>query len=165
MPIVRKYKKKFKGVNLQSGHFYSFKYNAWINDPEPTVIFMYWLEGLHPNTGHQWKLIQGINFTYVPRTIRKRFVSEWMQEMQRTNNPKFTWEKVKAHYPQIQHAVRRYLYKPNYRITKLKEIPFDEIEKVVISTWHRDFSRKLKSSLLNKFRRIMRNRGLKRKRK
>ena len=107
--------------------------------------------------------MQAINFTYVSRTVRKRFVNDWKAYMEKTNNPKFTWEKVKAKYPQIQHAVRRYLYKPNYRITKLKEIPYDQIDKVVISTWHRDYSKKIKSSLLNKFRRIMRRRAKKRR--
>jgi len=163
MAITRKYKKKFKGVDLQSGHFYKFRYQAWENDPEPTVIFMYWLQGIHPRTGHQWRFIQCINFTYVPRTIRKRFVEEWKAQLEKTNNPKFTWEKVKAKYPQIQHAVRRYFYKPNYYITKLEKIPFDNINKAVISTWHKDFSKKIKSSLLNKFRRIMRKRSKKRR--
>ena len=163
MPIVRKYKKKFKGVNLQSGHFYKFRYSSWINDPEPTVIFMYSLEGMHPNTGHQWRFLQSINFTYVPRTIRKQFVKEWKIQMEKTRDPKFTWQIVKSKYPQIQHAVRRYFIKPNYYITKLQEIPFDNIEKEVVSTWHKDFSKKIKSSLLNKFRRVMRNRKLKRK--
>lgn len=165
MPIVRKYKKKFKGVNLQSGHFFKFRYQAWANDPEPTVIFMYSLEGIHPRTGHQWRFLQCINFTYVPRTVRKNFVRDWTIHMQKTNNPRFTWEKVKSKYPQIQHAVRRYFFKPNYYITKLQEIPFDQIEKQVVSTWHKDFSKKIKSSLLNKFRRIMRNRSKKRRKR
>ena len=98
MAITRKYKKKFKGVSLQSGHFYKFRYQAWENDPEPVVIFMYWLQGIHPRTGHQWRFIQCINFTYVSRTIRKRFVDEWKTQLEKTNNPKFTWEKVKAKF-------------------------------------------------------------------
>lgn len=163
MALVRKYKRKFKGVNLQSGHFYKFRYQAWENDPEPTVIFMYWFEGTHPRTGRQWRFIQAINFTYVPRTVRRRFVDEWKRQLEITKNPKFTWEKVKVRYPQIQHAVRRYFYSPNYYITKLDEIPFDQIDKAVISTWHKDFSKKIKSSLLNKFRRIMRKRSKKRR--
>ena len=126
---------------------------------------MYSLEGLHPNTGHQFRFIQCINFTYVPRTIRKQFVKEWMIQLQKTNDPKFTWEKVKSKYPQIQHAVRRYFFKPNYYITKLQQIPIDKIEKEVVSSWHKDFSKKIKSSLLNKFRRVMRNRKLKRGKK
>lgn len=128
---------------------------AWENDPHPTVILMYSLEGTHPNTGHQWRFLQCINFTYIPRTLRRQFARDWKQVLQRTNNPRFRWELVKRKYPYLQNAVRRYFIKPNYYITNLKEIPFDDIEKVVVSTWSKDFSKKIKTSLLSKFRRIM----------
>ena len=75
MAIRRGYKKKYKGVDMKSGYFYTFKYQAWENDPKPTIIFMYTLEGIHPNTGHQWRFFQGINFTYIPRSVRKRFIN------------------------------------------------------------------------------------------
>ena len=152
------YKKKQHGITLRSGFIYSFSYSAWENDPKPTFIYMYSFSGTHPTTGRQWRFHQGINFTYLPRSVRKQFIREWMRILQNTKNPRFTWETVKRRYPYLQHAVRRYFYSPNYYITKLKEIPFEDVEKVVISTWAKDFSKKVKTSLISKFRKVMRNR-------
>lgn len=159
MAIRRQYYKKFKGVEMKSGYFYTFKYQAWENDPKPTIILMYGLEGTHPTTGHQWRFFQGINFTYIPRSVRKRFINDWMKYLQSTNNVKFTWELVKRKYPWLKVAVRRYFFKPTYFIKNLKEVPLEDVNKVVISTWSKDFSKKVKSTLINKFRNVMRNRG------
>ena len=74
MPLKHVLKKQFKGVSLKSGHFYRFKYQAWEHDPKPVVIFMASIEGIHQNTGHQWRVFQCINFTYIPRAMRKRFL-------------------------------------------------------------------------------------------
>jgi hypothetical protein len=161
MAIRRIYKKKFKGQTLKSGHIYTFKYQAWENDPRPTIILMYSLEGNHPRTGHQWRFLQAINFTYIPRSLRRQFARDWMQVLQRTDNPRFRWELVKRKYPYLQNAVRRYFIKPNYYIQELKEIPFDDIEKAVVSTWSKDFSKKVKTSLMTKFRNVLRRRNKK----
>ena len=158
MAIQRQYKKRFKGVDVKSGFIYKFKYQAWENDPEPTVLMMYALKGTHENTGHEWRLFQAVNFTYIPRPLRKKFANDWMNEVGVTKDPRFTWEKVKAKYPYLQHAVRRYFYKPSYYITNLVEVPFDQAEQAIVSTWAKDFSKKVKSSLINKFRRLMKNR-------
>ena len=119
---------------------------------------MYSLEGIHPRTGHQWRFFQCVNFTYIPRSVRKQFAREWIRILQNTKNPRFTWETVKRRYPYLQHAVRRYFIQPNYYITKMKEIPFEDVEKAVVSTWAKDFSKKVKTSLISKFRKVMRNR-------
>jgi hypothetical protein len=158
MAIRRLMKKRFKGVDVKSGHIYTFKYQAWQNDPHPTVVMMYALDGTHPRTGHQWRFFQGINMTYVPRATRRQFIREWTRTLQSTRSVKFTWEKVQRKWPYLQHAVRRYFFKPNYYIKDIKEIPFDDIEKVVVSTWSKDFSKKVKTSLISKFRRVMRGR-------
>lgn len=158
MAVRRNYSKTFKGVKVKSGHIYRFKYQAWENDPSPTVIMMYALEGNHDRTGHQWRFFQAINFTYIPRPIRKQFAEAWMKEFTRSKNVKFTWEKIKIQYPYIQNAVRRYFIKPTYYITDLEEVPFDQWEKAIVSTWSKDFSKKVKSSLINKFRRVLRGR-------
>ena len=71
---------------------------------------------------------------------------------------KFTCEVVQRRYPYLKGAVRRYFFKPTYYIKDLKEIPFDQMEDVIVSTWSKDFSKKLKISLLGKFRRAMRGR-------
>lgn len=158
MTIRKVMKKRFKGVDVESGHIYRFKYQAWENDPQPVVIMMYALDGMHPRTGHQWRIFQAINFTYVPRSMRKQFAQAWVREYARTKNPKLTWDKVKNQYPYIKHAVRRYFFKPTYYITDLEEIPFDQWEKAIVSTWAKDFSKKVKTSLINKFRRVLGNR-------
>ena len=107
-----------------------------------------------------------INFTYIPRTIRKQFIKEWVIYLQKTKNVKLTWEIIMKKYPRLKYSVRRYFFKPNYYIKDLVEVPLDKIEDVVISTWHKDFSKKIKTSLLNKFRRVMQNRNrAKKKRK
>ena len=158
MALRRIYKKKFKGVNVQSGHIYKFRYQAWENDPEPTIIFMYFFKGTHENTGREWRFFQAINFTYIPRADRKRFAQKWISTMSKTNNPKFTWVICKARFPYLQNAVRRYFYDPEYYIKNMKEIPFEDIEKAIVSTYSKDFSKKVKSFLINKFRNVMRNR-------
>lgn len=115
------------------------------------------ITGIH-RSGHQWRLIQGINFTYIPRAMRKRFLRQWMKELDKKGKKKFTWQKVLAKYPYLKPAVRRYMLKPVYYIKNLEEIPLDNVEKVVISTFSKDFSKKVKSALMNKFRKVLLNR-------
>jgi len=161
MALKRVLKKKFKGIIVKSGYIYSFKYQAWQHDPNPTVVMLYAIEGIHPRTGHQHRYFQCINFTYVPRTMRRQFARDWVTYMERFNgNVKLTWEMIISRYPYLKHAVRRYFFKPVYYITKLQEIPFENMEKVVVSTWSKDFSKKIKVSLLSKFRKVMKNRGI-----
>jgi len=156
MALKRLYKKRFNKVEWKSGHIYTFRYNAWENDPEPVIIFMYYFEGTHPKTGNQWRFIQGINFTYVPRAIRKQFAKVWIKEFNRLKgNTKFTYLKMKRRYPGLKHATRRYMYTPKERIKKAREIPFGDWEQAIRSTLRKDFSKKVKSSLVNKFRAVM----------
>ena len=155
MALKRLYKKKLDKTTWKSGHIYTFKYNAWENDPEPVIIFMYAFEGTHPRTGNQWRFIQGINFTYVPRGIRKQFAKVWIKEYNRVKNIRFTYQKMKRRYPGLKHATRRYMYQPKARIKKSKEIPFEDWEAAIKSTIRKDFSKKVKSSLVNKFRAVM----------
>ncbi len=159
MAIRRIMRKRFKGVSLKSGYIYSFKYQAWENDPRPTVIFMYSLEGTHPNTGHQWRFLQCVNLSYMPRVMRRTFANEWVRVFERSQgNVRFTYEILKRRYPYMNHAIRRYFIKPNYYIQDLKEIPFESMEDAIVSTWSKDFSKKVKVALLQKFRNAMRGR-------
>lgn len=151
MPLVHKYKKKFKGVTLRSGYFYRFKYSHWMNDPKPVIIFMSWIEGIN-TTGHQWRLFQAINFTYIPRSERKRFLKLWMKKLENPNYIRFTWKKIIANYPYLKPAIRRYFYKPPYYIRGLEEIPLENVEKVVVSTMARDFSKKITTFIRSPFR-------------
>ena len=153
--LKRVYKKRFKGLTLKSGHFYTFRYQAWAHDPKPTIIFMHSIEGIHPNTGHQWRIIQALNFTYIPKAFRIRFLKIWMKELEKPGNIKFHWQKVLSKYPYLKIGIRRYFFKPNYYISSLKEVPFEDIEKVVISTFSKDFSKKIVTALRSKFRKAL----------
>ncbi len=132
-------------VKLVTGHAYSFKYAAYANDPSPIVFLISTIRGIHPNTGHQWRLIQGINISYIPRADRKRFIEIWKREMTYTNaRPEFSWEKIKRQFPYIQHGIRRYMLKPNYYIRDLREVPTEMYEDIIIKSWSKDFSSAIK---------------------
>lgn len=139
---------------LQSGYFYAFDYQAWENDPSPIIIFINAIEGIHPNTGHQWRLIQALNLSYVPRKDRKRFVEDWVKTLDKTKNVKFTWQFITRRYPYIKFSIRRYMLKPTYYIKNLKAIPREKIEDAVVASWGKDFSRKLRRGLAKKFKNI-----------
>jgi len=148
---------KFKshGVHWKSGHFYKFRYTNYFEDPEPLVVLLYRITGIHKNSGHQWNLIQCINMNYINRAIRKNFVINWKMTLERNNgNVLLTWNEVKAKFPGIvkSDAIRRYQMKPRYMIKNIEYIPIDKIEETVISSWSKDFSKKLKLSLTRKYR-------------
>jgi len=143
---------KLNGIVWQSGHVYRFRYNAWQHDPEPTLILLYRIRGYHPTTGHEWRVIQGINLSYVPRTFRKIFAATWVNEYEYTNgNTQFTWERVKRQFPYIEMGIRRYMYKPTYYIQNPEEVPYEMLEDVIIDTWAKDFSKKVKIDLMRKY--------------
>lgn len=111
------------------------------------------IEGYHQNTGHEWHLFQCINFTYLPRNMRRRFLNKWLKELDKPGQIKFRWKKeILPKYPYLKPAIRRYLFKPTYYIKNLQEIPLSEVEKVVISTFPRDFSKKITTILSSPFR-------------
>ena len=153
------------GVNWKSGHFYTFRYNAFRSDPVPVIILMYKVQGIHPNTGHQHRYIQGINLNYIPRNQRKIFVKIWMKEMEKNkNNVEFTWDSVQFRFPYMEDAVRRYMTKPVYRIQNPQYIPPENVDDVVVSTWSKDFSKKLGMDLAaKKARSIGRGEAMKKK--
>ena len=167
--LKRRYTKKLKGVSLKSGHFYTFKYQAWEHDPKPTIIFMHSIEGFNLKANgkiHQWRIIQALNFTYIPKAARIRFLKIWLDELEKPGNIKFHWQKVLSKYPYLKRGIRRYFFKPDYYIKNLKEVPFDKIEKVVISSFSRDFSKKITIALRSKFKKAMKFRlSLKKKKK
>ena len=154
------YKKRIKGVTLKSGHVYVFRYSAWENDPIPLYFHMYSFSGTHPKTGRQWRFCQGVNLNYLPRSQRKRFVKEWVKVLKRTKGDmKLTWRIVKTYYPFMDIAVRRYFYSPTYYIKNLKEVPFDDLEKAVVGSFHKDFSKQALRGLASKYKKV-KKRGL-----
>lgn len=112
---------------------------------------MYKIKGINPNTSSSWNLIQGINLNYIPRSHRKAFVELWKSEMENNGgNVEFTWETVQFRFPYLESACRRYMLNPIYRIQSPQHIPFDNLEDVVVSTWGKDFSKKLSLDLAAK---------------
>jgi hypothetical protein len=96
-----------------------------------------------------------VNLSYIPRTLRKKFTQEWQYEYARSNGDiEFTWDLVQNKYPYLSGAVRRYFFKPNYYIQGAQHIHMDEMESAVVSTWARDFSSKVKRTLVKTFRNL-----------
>lgn len=141
-------------VTFRSGYFYKFAYQGYRNDPTPTVIFLNAIYGIHPTTGHQWRFIQAINLSYIPRKDRQRFVNDWLSYLGKTRNVGLTWQIVKQKYPYIAFGIRRYFFKPEYYIGRLEEIPLENVQKEVVGTWLKDFSHEIKKKILNVFNRV-----------
>jgi hypothetical protein len=163
MALRRVYKKQYQGVSMISGHFYKFKYKAFERDPKPLIILMHSIEGIHPNTGHQWRIFQAINFTYIPRAMRKRFLKVWLKEMEKPGNIKFHWQRVLTRYPYLKIGIRRYFFTPAYYITNLQKIPDDRIEKEVIKSLIKDFSKKVTTGIRGLISKAKKGREKKRK--
>lgn len=152
MALQVDYEFKMNGIMWKSGHIYTFRYQAWQHDPRPTIILFYRIRGIHPNTGHQWRLIQGINFSYIPRPYRKQFASYWLEVFGESDgNTRFTYQMVERRFPWLKIGVRRYMYKPAYYIQGPEEIPPHGMEDAIIDTWAKDFSKKVKIDLMKKY--------------
>lgn len=161
MALKVSYNKRVQGVALKSGHFYSFNYTAYENDPNPTIIFLNSVSGIHPKTGREHRYFTAINLNYLSRRDRRDFVEDWIQEMKSTNSPKLTWDKVKSKYPALKSSIRRYFYSPKYYIRKLKKIEGEEeIRKEVVRTMSKDFSKKVKRKVLSKFKKGQKKGGI-----
>lgn len=141
-------------VTFKQGYFYSFKYRGYGEDPNPLIIFINGYYGINDSTGHQWRFIQGININYIPRKDRKRFVNNWIKEMNKSKGDlNFTWKRVKKDFPYLQGSIRRYFIKPKYYISNITEIKTEEqIRKEVIGSWHKDYSGKLKRVIAKKLK-------------
>jgi hypothetical protein len=149
---------RFNGLTWQSGYFYTFRYRAYQSDPIPLIILFYRITGINPSTGHQWRLIQGINMNYIPRSHRRLFLMQWQNYYETSRgNIKFTYEQMKRQYPYLRYGIRRYLTKPVYYIQKPYEIPMDKVEEAVLSTFDKDFSHKIKLELAKKYKEVSSN--------
>lgn len=71
--------------------------------------------------------------------------------MKKSGNIRFHWQKVLAKYPYIRMGIRRYQFMPKEYITKLEEIPNERIEKEVIKSLPKDFSKKIATSIRGLF--------------
>ena len=156
MALTISYTFNKNGITWQSGHFYSFRYQAWANDPIPLIILFYRIQGIHPTTGHQWRLLQGINLNYLPRSHRRLFINQWVYYYNQNNgNVRFTYQDMLRKYPWLRFGIRRYMTKPDYYIKNPVEIDIDHIEEAVLSTYDKDFSKKVAQEVTDKYHRVM----------
>lgn len=142
-------------VVMKSGNFYKFKYQGFAHDPEPHILFLNHISGIHPNTGHEHHYIQGINLTYCPRADRQKFVDDWVANYSKTKDLKFTWKLIQRKYPYISFAIRRYFWKPPYYISKLEHLDtIEKIQSTIVGNWAKDFSKKVKMKMAQFFKRL-----------
>lgn len=147
---------KHENVLMKTGEFYSFKYRAYNNDPSPSGIFINYISGIHPNTGHQHRYIQFINLSYIPRKDRKKFVEDWEKNKKKSKgNLKFTWDLVKRKYPYLKFSIRRYQTKPNYYISKVEALDTDKkIAAGLKFNWAKDFSNIIRRKIASKLKKF-----------
>jgi hypothetical protein len=130
-----------RGTYFRTGYIYNFKYLNYQNDPNPTVIVLNYVRGKNPKTGHLHNYIQAINFSYIPRSMRKLFLTKWKTLMEKYNgNVRLTWERVKSKYPYMKHALRRYQVGKGYILQAINiksEILNEHVEKAIINDYSR----------------------------
>jgi len=144
MPQLNKiYSVREGRVSFKSGHIYRFKYLNYENDPEPTIICINAIRGIHPKTRKMHNYIQGINFTYIPRNQRKIFAKVWMDTLEKNHGHiLLTWKLIKKRWPWMVIAIRRYILGAGY-IRDAKEFRGDEMQVAIIGTWRKDFSSRI----------------------
>ncbi len=86
------------------------------------------------------------------RTYRQRFVSDWSETFYTTRNFKLTWNKITRQYPDMKVATRRYFYNPRYYIRNLRLIPQGDVQKEVVGTLMKDYSRQAKIEFWSKLK-------------
>ena len=154
MTLKIHYKKTVQGVQFRSGHMYNFKYVAAQNDFSPNFLFLYAFSGYHPNTGRQWRFLQGISISYLPRKIRKQFIKDWKKEFGKGKNLKITWKSLTRKYPYLGEFTRRYFYSPSYYLRKIRHIPLENWEKEIVKSMLKDFSSIIKRKLASRLKSI-----------
>jgi len=149
---VFKVKDRNSTVWWRSGHIYSFRYRNFENDPNPIVLCLYAIKGVNPNTRHNWNLVQAINLNYIPRHNRRKFLQTWISVLEKNGgNIRLTWEMLVRHYPYLLLACRRYLL-DRKMFADLREIPLEDIESIVISSWAKDYSKQVQLAILRKYK-------------
>lgn len=144
----------FHGVNLKSGGIYRFNYANFLNDPEPLILNLHVITGTHPTSGRQWNLIQAINLNYIPRKDRIVFSKDWRIAWEYSKNISLTWQHIKRHYPYIEFGVRRYLIRPDYIISNLKDIKKEDFDGVIAKSMFKDYSDYIKRQIIAKWRKV-----------
>jgi hypothetical protein len=160
--MTLRFHKKFRlgGVTFRSGGIYTFEYVGWQHDPKPVILFIHKVSGTHPRTGNEWRHIQAINFTYIPRAFRRLFATTWISMVGNAStfkrgNMSVNWPLILQRFPYLKNATRRYFWKPPYYIHNIREVPFDEWEKEIMSTMSKDFSKKVRGALKQKYKKAL----------
>ena len=89
----------------------------------------------------------------------------YLEEKEKQPNMDFVWDHVKRKYPWLKIATRRYFYTPGSYIINPEEIPLDQAENIIVSTWAKDFSKQTIIKLRSKIRKSLEARGKHKKRK
>lgn len=155
MPLKMYFEKTLNGKRLQSGHFYTFGYGNYENDPQPLVIFINAIVGLNESTNHYWNLFQGINLHYISRNKRYKFLNNWLTVYDGTKeNIRFTWSIITKQYPYLTLAIRRYILNTTRGfVVNLMEIDRQNIQKTVLGSMPKDYSSTIIPGMI-KYRKI-----------
>ena len=153
MALKVSYTFKSHGLVWRSGYFYTFRYKAWNEDPEPLIILFYRITGINPSTGHQWRLIEGINMNLLPRSHRRLFLMNWQHyyDLNR-GNLKYTYKMMQRQHPYMVYGIRRYMTKPVYYIQNPYEIPMDKVDDAVLSSFNKQYKFKISKELSKKYK-------------
>ena len=154
MALKIKYKIKSQGVTWKCGHMYNFKYSAAENDMNPDFLFLYAFSGYHPSSKREWRFMQGITLSYLPRKVRKQFINDWKKEFGKGKNFQITWKNLTRKYPYLKEYTRRYFYSPKYYIKSVTYIPPEEWEKQIVKSWAKDFSGTIRRKIASKLKRM-----------
>lgn len=147
------YSFKHNGVQIRNFLCYKFRYLNYENDPNPHLLALYRIKGVHPTSGNMWNLLQGINLNYVPRGQRRAFVKDALDTLNRSKlDFKFSWHVLMMKYPFLSIATRRYYLQPTSYIQNLEYIPPEKMEEELIRNLHRDYSFVKMRSIAKKYR-------------
>jgi hypothetical protein len=149
--LRKQYKINTLRVPLKSGYLYKFYYRNFQHDPQPTILYLYAIKGVNPETGHKHNYIQGINLNYIPRQVRRTFADTWIPTLSKYDGSiRLTWEHVINKFPFMRLALRRYLLQPGV-ITKLQELEIEKIYDEIVKSQIKDFSKQALLDLIEKY--------------
>ncbi len=127
MALTKTFKPNIRGP-IKSGQFYTFRYLRYQNDPQPFVLFMYYIKGTNPDTKNRWGHLQCINFNYLNPSQRIRFFNAYKKSIRgklaRTIG-RVDWKLISRRYPELTVATRRYKipFMRSINLVPLEDVP------------------------------------------
>ena len=128
------------------GNLYVFNYKNYVTpnyvpDRPPgspvTYLHMYAFNEINKNTGHPWKLIEGICLDYVELNEVKKFMKRWADIIRysRGKAAYYTWEMAKT--SPMKEGIRRYVYDPpNAHMYNINFVDWDKIPQFMANYTH-----------------------------